>query len=61
MACAVEAVPLVDEDEWADDYELPEDAHWDDECPSLPGYGVLSVTLAEAVSRPTPPPQLPEW
>jgi hypothetical protein len=53
MACAVEAVPRISEadadDEWGE-VELPEDAHWDDEC-SIEAWGWGGVSVMEAVEE----------
>lgn len=55
MGCGVEAIPRyteadADEDEegWADEDDLPEDAHWDDECLAAPSNWA-GVPLGEAI------------
>jgi hypothetical protein len=55
MPCAILAIPREpeadDDDEWGgDDYELPDDAHWNDECPATAG-SLTAPTLGEAVTE----------
>jgi hypothetical protein len=57
MGCAAPAVPRVaepeiDDDDWGgDDWELPDDAHWNDECPFTAGDSLTAPTLGEALTE----------